>query len=160
MSEHWAMVQWQRHQQPFTDNQYSREHVWKFDGGSEILASASPIGVPVPYSNPAYVDPEEAFVASLSSCHMLWFLSIAAKHQFVVESYTDQAIGLLSKNEAGKLAITRVSLHPQVTFAGDNLPTAQQIEEMHEKAHQSCFLANSVKAEVVLESHSAKVFPI
>lgn len=150
MSEHTATVQWQRNQAQFTDNRYSREHSWEFDGGAKIPASSSPDVVPVPYSNPACVDPEEAFVASLSSCHMLWFLSIAAKKKFVVESYTDQAIGFMNKNEAGKLAITRVHLHPQIVFAGGNLPTTEQIEKMHEAAHHSCFLASSVKAEVVV----------
>ena len=152
MFEHIAVVQWQRNQAKFTDNQYSREHIWKFDGGVEILASSSPHVVPVPYSNAACVDPEEAFIASLSSCHMLWFLSIAAKKKFVVESYTDQAIGLMSKNEDGKLAITRVNLRPQVIFAGDNLPTTKQIEEIHNQAHHSCFLANSVKTEIIVEA--------
>ncbi len=152
MFEHIAVVQWQRNQAKFTDNQYSREHIWKFDGGVEILASSSPHVVPVPYSNAACVDPEEAFIASLSSCHMLWFLSIAAKKKFVVDSYTDQAIGLMSKNEDGKLAITRVNLRPQVIFAGDNLPTTKQIEEIHNQAHHSCFLANSVKTEIIVEA--------
>ena len=152
MFEHIAVVQWQRNQATFTDNQYSREHIWKFDGGVEILASSSPHVVPVPYSNAACVDPEEAFIASLSSCHMLWFLSIAAKKKFVVDSYTDQAIGLMSKNEDGKLAITRVNLRPQVIFAGDNLPTTKQIEEIHNQAHHSCFLANSVKTEIIVEA--------
>lgn len=152
MSEHIAIVQWKRSRAKFTDNRYSREHTWKFDGGVEVPASASPHVVPVPYSNPAYVDPEEAFVASLSSCHMLWFLSIAAKKKFVVESYTDQAVGVINKNEDGKLAITKVRLRPQVTFAGDNLPTEEQVEEMHEEAHHSCFLASSVKTQVIVEA--------
>ncbi|HBE17952.1 MAG TPA: peroxiredoxin [Cyanobacteria bacterium UBA11149] len=151
MSEHIAVVQWQRNEAKFIDRQYSREHVWKFDGGAEILASPSPHVVPIPYSNPAGVDPEEAFIASLSSCHMLWFLAIAAKKKFLVNSYQDRAIGLLSKGENGQLAITRVNLHPQIIFAEDNLPTAKQIEEMHEEAHRSCFIANSVKTEIIIE---------
>lgn len=152
MSEHFAIVQWQRNQAKFTDNQYSREHIWKFDGGAEILASSSPSVVPVPYSNAAYIDPEEAFIASLSSCHLLWFLSIAAKQNFVVESYIDNAVGLMSRIERGKFAITRVTLRPQVIFAGDNLPTTKQIEEIHDEAHHSCFIANSVKTEVIVEA--------
>ncbi|MCP2729627.1 OsmC family protein [Symplocastrum sp. BBK-W-15] len=138
-------------QAKFTDNKYSREHSWKFDGGAEIAASASPHIVPLPYSNPAYIDPEKAFIASLSSCHMLWFLSIAAKHKFIVDSYVDRAIGLLDKNEEGKLAITKVNLRPHVIFTGDNLPTDKQIEEMHETAHHNCFIANSVKTEILIE---------
>ncbi|BAZ33917.1 OsmC family protein (plasmid) [Cylindrospermum sp. NIES-4074] len=151
MSQHQVTVEWQRHQAKFVDNQYSREHLWKFDGGAEIAASSSPQVVPVPYSNAEYVDPEEAFIASLSSCHMLWFLSIAAKHKFVVESYTDRAVGVMSKNEEGKLAITSVHLYPQVIFGKDHLPTQEQIEAMHEEAHHSCFLASSVKAAVIIE---------
>ncbi|MBD3886355.1 OsmC family protein [Phormidium tenue FACHB-886] len=147
MSKHHAVVQWQRHQAQFVDNRYSREHVWKFDGGAEIAASASPRVVPVPYSNAACVDPEEAFIAALSSCHMLWFLSIAVQHQFVVESYTDRAVGWMSKGEDGKLAITKVDLRPEVVFAKDP-PTVEQLEEMHHEAHHRCFLANSVKTEI------------
>ncbi|RUS97615.1 hypothetical protein DSM106972_083520 [Dulcicalothrix desertica PCC 7102] len=101
MSEHIAIVEWKRSQAKFTDNKYSREHTWRFDGGIEIAASASPHVVPVPYSNPACIDPEEAFVASLSSCHMLFFLSIAAKSKFVVDNYIDKAVGIMEKNENG-----------------------------------------------------------
>ena len=155
MSQHFATIHWTRNQAKFTDTRYSREHTWRFDGGMEINASASPHNVSVPYANPAYIDPEEAFVASLSSCHMLWFLAIAAKQKFTVESYTDQAVGLMEKNEAGKVAITQVRLRPLIAFAGNPLPTHQQIEAMHEAAHDSCFLANSVKAEVIVEA-SAK----
>lgn len=155
MSQHHATVEWQRHQAKFVDNQYSREHLWKFDGGAEIAASSSPQVVPVPYSNAEYVDPEEAFIASLSSCHMLWFLAIAAKRKFVVESYTDRAVGVMSKNDEGKLAITSVHLYPQVIFGKDNLPTQEQIETMHEEAHHSCFLASSVKAAVIIEKVGA-----
>jgi organic hydroperoxide reductase OsmC/OhrA len=154
MSQHIATVSWQRHQAKFIDNRYSREHLWQFDGGSEINASASPQVVPVPFSNRNYIDPEEAFVASLSSCHMLWFLSIAAKKQFVVESYLDNAVGVMSKNEVGRLAITKVYLRPQIVFVGDRVPTPEQIAEMHEEAHRNCFLASSVKAEIVIESIS------
>ncbi|MDX2214850.1 MAG: OsmC family protein [Oculatellaceae cyanobacterium bins.114] len=152
MSEHFAIVQWYRSQEKFTDNRYSREHTWRFDGGAEVSASASPHVVPEPYSNAAYIDPEEAFIASLSSCHMLWFLSIAAKQKFVVESYVDQAVGIMDKNEQGKLAITTVYLRPQVAFAEDHSPTTQQIETMHEEAHHSCFLASSVKSAVIVEA--------
>jgi organic hydroperoxide reductase OsmC/OhrA len=150
LSEHLATVVWQRDRAKFVDNKYSRAHIWQFDGGLEIAASASPHVVPVPYSNLAAIDPEEAFVASLSSCHMLWFLSIAAQRKFVVESYSDRAVGLMEKNEEGKLAITQVRLQPQIDFTGEILPTASQVEEMHEAAHASCFLANSVKTQVII----------
>lgn len=150
MSEHFASVQWQRQADGFTDRRYSRQHVWKFDSGIEILASASPHVVPEPDANAACVDPEEAFVAAISSCHMLWFLAIAAKHQFIVDRYTDQAVGILEKNDEGKLAITKIYLNPQVVFSGDRLPTEQQIEDMHEAAHHRCFLANSVKSEIIV----------
>lgn len=155
MSQHHATVEWQRHQAKFVDNRYSREHIWKFDGGAELAASSSPQVVPIPYSNAEYVDPEEAFIASLSSCHMLWFLSIAAKHKFVVENYIDRAIGVMSKNEEGKLAITSIHLYPQVIFGEGSQPTQVQIEAMHEEAHHSCFLANSVKAAVIIEKVGA-----
>ena len=152
MSQHHATIQWQRHQAVFIDYQYNREHLWTFDGGAQIAASSSPQVVPIPYSNPDNVDPEEAFVASLASCHMLWFLSIAAKQDFVVENYTDHAVGIMGKNEAGKLAITSIHLHPQISFAADRPPTPAQIEAMHEEAHHSCFLANSVRTAIVVET--------
>jgi organic hydroperoxide reductase OsmC/OhrA len=157
VSQHHATVQWQRHQAQFTDNHYSREHLWIFDGGAQIAASSSPQVVPIPYSNPENVDPEEAFVASLISCHMLWFLSIAAKQNFVVESYTDHAIGVIGKNEAGNLAITSIHLHPQISFGADRPPTLAQIEAMHEEAHHSCFLANSVKTAIVVEKGGVQI---
>jgi len=155
MSEYVATVQWKRNEAKFTDNKYSREHIWEFDGGVEIPASSSPHVVPVPYSNAACVDPEEAFIASLSSCHMLWFLSIAAKKKFVVESYIDRVVGGMEKNEDGRLAITKIYLRPEVSFTGDNLPTEQQIKVIHEEAHHSCFLANSVKTEITVEAIAA-----
>jgi organic hydroperoxide reductase OsmC/OhrA len=155
MSEHIATIRWENSQEIFTDNKYSREHTWEFDGGVEVPASASPHVVPAPFSNSTCVDPEEAFVASLSSCHMLWFLSIAAKNKFVVESYTDQAIGIMDKDEDGKLAITTVHLCPKVTFVGEDLPTEEQIEKMHDEAHHNCFLANSVKAHITVTAVAA-----
>jgi organic hydroperoxide reductase OsmC/OhrA len=151
MSEHIAAICWKNRQEAFTDNRYSREHQWKFDGGVEVPASSSPYVVPVPYSNPGCVDPEEAFVAALASCHMLFFLAIAAKNQFIVERYSDRAVGIMAKNEAGKLAITTVKLFPQVAFLGENVPTQENIAAMHEQAHQECFLANSVKARITIE---------
>lgn len=152
MSEHLATIQWKRDRALFIDNRYSRDHTWQFDGGLAICASASSHTVREPYANPAFIDPEEAFVASLSSCHMLWFLAIAAKQKFIVESYTDQATGLMEQDKNGNLAITQVRLRPQIIFAGDNIPTHQQVEAMHETAHHSCFLANSVKTDIVVEA--------
>ena len=150
MAEYTATVQWQRQNAAFTDNQYSRAHLWRFDGGVAVPASSSPHVVPVPFSDPANVDPEEAFVAALASCHMLWFLSIAAKKRFVVDSYSDEAVGIMEQNSAGRLAITRVTLRPTIVFAGANLPTEAQIAQIHHLAHESCFIANSVKTEVVV----------
>ena len=126
------------------------------DGGVEVAASASPHVVRVPYANPACVDPEEAFVAALSSCHMLWFLDIAAKQKFVVESCTDAAVGTMEHNQEGKLAMTKVILRPQICFAVDNLPTDVQIQAIHEEAHHCCYLANSVKAEIIIEAIAAR----
>ena len=151
---------WQRNQANFVDKKYSREHIWKFDGGIEVGASSSPQVVPLPYSNPTCVDPEEAFVAALSSCHMLSFLYIAAKKKYVVESYSDRAVGYTNKIEGRKVAVTNVTLRPQVIFAGDNLPTERQVEEMHEEAHDICFIANSVKTEINIESDFTGVKPI
>lgn len=150
MSEHTATIKWRRNQATFIDNKYSREHIWQFDGGVEISASASSQVVPVPYSNPNYIDPEEAFVASISSCHMLWFLAIAAKKKFVVENYRDRAVGLMAKNKEGKLAIIKIELYPKISFTDDKLPTEKQIGQMHQEAHYNCFLANSVKTEIVI----------
>jgi organic hydroperoxide reductase OsmC/OhrA len=151
MSTYSATIRWERGDQPFTDNKYSRGHSWLFDGGVEVPASSSPHSVPPPYSQTNAVDPEEAFVASLSSCHMLWFLLIAAKRGFCVNSYLDNAEGVMAKNASGKPAMTRVTLRPKVVFVGNPLPAISDIESMHHKAHTECFIANSVKTEVLCE---------
>lgn len=151
MAEYTTTISWQRNGAAFTDNRYSRAHRWTFDGGAEIPASSSPHVVPLPLSDPAGVDPEEAFVASLSSCHMLWFLSIAAKQGFVVDRYVDQAIGVMERDANRRLAITRVMLRPAIEFSGTTQPTPAQIQELHHRAHEECFIANSVKTEVVIE---------
>jgi organic hydroperoxide reductase OsmC/OhrA len=151
MSNYSSEIVWKRGPQAFTDNKYSRKHVWRFDGGTEVSASSSPHVVPLPYSVANAVDPEEAFVASLSSCHMLWFLSIAAKRGFIVDEYRDEASGEMKKNDAGKLAMTEVVLRPEVKFSGSRLPDASQIHAMHHQAHEECFIANSVKTEVRCE---------
>ena len=152
VSVHTAEVSWVRNEAPFLDNQYSRVHRWSFDGGAVVQASSSPHVVRVPLSDPSCVDPEEAFVASLSSCHMLWFLGLAARKGYVVESYTDTAEGRMEKNADGKEAITKVTLRPLVVIAGEKPPADDSIEKLHHEAHESCFLASSVKTEIVIES--------
>jgi len=150
-SEHTATVKWQRGDRGFLDDNYSRGHVWEFDGGVSVPASASPHIVPLPKSVAENVDPEEAFVASLSSCHMLFYLSIAAKKRYIVDSYTDCSIGHMARNDQGKFAITKVTLRPNVAFSGDRQPTAEQLKKMHDQSHQQCFIANSVKTQVSTE---------
>ncbi|BEU04589.1 peroxiredoxin [Agarivorans sp. OAG1] len=148
MSEYFAIVEWQRQtDEAYTDNHYSRGHHWHFDGGQTVAASSSPHVVPLPYSVEANVDPEEAFVASLSSCHMLFFLSIAAKNRLVVDSYEDKAVGIMALNEQGKMAMTEVKLNPKVAFSGQEVSLAK-LEKMHHQAHQQCFIANSVTTKV------------
>lgn len=160
MGDYTAEVVWQRADQDFLDNRYSRKHRIRFDGGLEIAGSSSPHVVPIPMSDTAAVDPEEAFVAALSSCHMLWFLSIAAQHRFRIDTYLDMAVGKMSKNSDGKVAMTQVTLKPAVQFSGDRIPTPAQIEAMHHEAHEACYIANSVKTTVrcepVFESSKAR----
>jgi organic hydroperoxide reductase OsmC/OhrA len=151
MSEYYATVEWNRKGAVFTDNKYSRGHRWKFDGGIDVPASSSPHSVRLPFSIENAVDPEEALVAALSSCHMLTFLYLAAKKKFLVESYRDEAIGYMEKNEAGRLAITRVTLRPKIEFGGELIPTAADIEALHHGAHEECYIANSVKTDVRVE---------
>lgn len=151
MAEYGMELVWTREDAVFTDNRYSRRHRWLFDGGLEVSASASPHVVPVPLSDTAAVDPEEAFVASLASCHMLWLLSLAATHGYVVESYRDKAVGIIGKDRSGKLAMTMVTLHPAVHFVGERRPTAEQVVALHEEARGRCFIANSVKTDVRCE---------
>ena len=151
MVEHRSVVVWSRDCAAFTDNRYSRAHRWLFDGGVEVPASSSPQLVPLPMSVSAAVDPEEAFVASLSSCHMLWFLSIASRRGFVVDGYRDEAVGVMGTDEFGRSAMTRVTLHPDVEFLGDRRPSANDVVALHGEAHDNCFLARSVKAEVRCE---------
>ncbi|MBL8443040.1 MAG: OsmC family protein, partial [Zoogloeaceae bacterium] len=137
--------------QKFIDNRYSRKHILRFDSGIEIAGSSSPHVVPLPYSALDAVDPEEAFVASLASCHMLWFLSIAVKHGFVVDDYHDAAEGVMARNTEGKLMMTVVTLRPAVRFSGERTPTDAELQELHHLAHCECFIANSVKTEVRCE---------
>ena len=151
MSEYVATIRWQRGEQEFIDDRYSRGHQWEFDGGIKVPASASPSIVPPPMSVAENVDPEEAFVASLSSCHMLFFLSLAAKRRFVIDEYTDGAVGYLGKSDDGKMVMTRVVLKPDTSWSGEKIPSQQQVQKMHHRAHELCFIANSVTSEVVLE---------
>jgi organic hydroperoxide reductase OsmC/OhrA len=151
MPEYSAKISWLRGNASFIDNRYSRAHSWRFDGGIEVPASSSPHVVPVPMSVEAAVDPEEAFIASLASCHMLWFLSLAAAQHFCVDSYVDAAVGVLGKNAAGKVAMTTVTLKPRVEFSGEHRPTPVAFEALHHKAHEKCFIANSVTTDVRCE---------
>ncbi|EGJ12433.1 MULTISPECIES: OsmC family protein [Rubrivivax] len=152
MSEHHAQVEWRRQPaEAFTDQRYSRLHALRFDGGAEIAASASPGVVPLPYSNASAVDPEELFVASLASCHMLWFLSLAASAGWRVDSYVDDAVGTMGRDEQGRPFLTTVTLRPRVRLAGDAVPEAARLAVLHHRAHEACFIANSVKTEVRLE---------
>jgi organic hydroperoxide reductase OsmC/OhrA len=145
-----ATVAWERNGARFIDNKYSRLHKWQFDGGTEVPASSSPHVVRPPLSEPAAVDPEEAFVAALSSCHMLWFLALAAKQGLVVETYTDAAVAEMGRNANGKTFVSRITLRPTVVFA-EPKPSAEQFESLHRRAHEECYIANSVNSEVRLE---------
>jgi organic hydroperoxide reductase OsmC/OhrA len=151
MTDHTAVVLWDRQGAVFTDRRYSRGHRWQFDGGIEIAASSSPHVVPVPLSTVEAVDPEEAFVASLSSCHMLWFLSIAAGHRIVVDSYRDQATGSMGRDASGSLWMAQVTLRPRVHFIGRHRPEAERVLAMHHEAHEQCFLARSVRTGIRIE---------
>jgi organic hydroperoxide reductase OsmC/OhrA len=146
-----ATVTWTRQGAAFTDQRYSRAHTWRFDGGITVPASSSPLSVRLPYSVAEAVDPEEAFVAALSSCHMLTFLYVAAKQGFVVDQYDDDAVGEMTKNESGKFWVSKVTLAPAITFASEKRPTQEQLDELHHLAHAECYIANSVKSEVVIQ---------
>ncbi|MEZ8772300.1 OsmC family protein [Vibrio sp. 10N.247.310.17] len=151
MSEYSAVIRWARgDDEAFSDNQYSRGHMWEFDGGVTVPASSSPHVVPLPFSVEANVDPEEAFIAALSSCHMLTFLGIAAKQKYVIDSYVDDAVGVLEEDESGRSSVTKVTLRPDIVFSGSKIPTAKQLDKLHHLAHKNCFIANSVKTEIVV----------
>lgn len=145
-----ATIEWTRGDAAFVDNKYPRAHRWRFDGGVVVRGSSSPHVVPLPHSDASAVDPEEAFVASLSSCHMLWFLSLAAQRGFTVDAYVDEASGTLARNKDRKLAMTEVVLRPRVRFHGAP-PDAATHEALHHAAHEACFIANSVTSEVRVE---------
>jgi organic hydroperoxide reductase OsmC/OhrA len=148
MSEHKISLEWKRESESFSYESYNRDHVSVFEGGARISASAAPAY----RGNPAPVNSEEGLIAALSSCHMLTFLAMAAKKHFVVDRYSDQAVGFLEKNQKGKLGITRVILHPRIAFGGTTPPTPEQIVALHEGSHSECFIANSVTTEVTVEA--------
>lgn len=149
--EYCARIHWQRGTAVFTDNRYSRAHTWSFDGGVEVPASSSPHVVRVPLSSEQAVDPEEALIAALASCHMLFFLSLAATRGFCIDDYTDDAVGIMGKNAAGRNAMLRVTLRPRVRFSGERLAAREEQLALHHRAHEECFIANSVTTEVLCE---------
>ncbi len=145
---------WSRGDTPaaeFLASRYSRRHLLRFDGGADVAGSSSPHSVPLPYSDAAAVDPEEAFVSSLSSCHMLFFLAFAAKRGYCIDRYADAASGELERDSAGRMSMTVVTLRPAVDFSGDRRPSAADIAQLHHQAHEACYIANSVKTEVRVE---------
>lgn len=147
-----ARISWQRDSAVASGGGYNRAHVWSFDGGVTVPASASPAHVPAPYSAVDAVDPEEAVVAAASSCHMLVFLWLAARRGLIAESYIDDASAALERNADGKLALGRITLRPQVRFEGDRSPSAEELTALHHEAHEGCYVANSLKCEVVVEA--------
>jgi organic hydroperoxide reductase OsmC/OhrA len=152
MSTYTATVRWKRGADDvFAQGRYTRAHEWAFDGGAVVLASASPHVVPKPYSDEAGVDPEEAFIASLASCHMLFFLDFARRAGFVIDSYEDRGEGVLEKNADGRIAMTRVTLRPHIEWGGDKRPDDAAIADLHHRAHEACFIANSVTTKVTVE---------
>jgi organic hydroperoxide reductase OsmC/OhrA len=149
MARHEAEIRWQRTaDEAFTDRRYSRAHTWHFDGGAQLPASSSPHGVPLPFSRPEYVDPEEALVAAIASCHMLTFLFLAAKRGYVVDRYVDPSIGEMGRNEEGRPAVTRVTLRPEIHFSGPRIPDDAAVHALHHQAHAECIIANSVRAAI------------
>ena len=147
MSEYVATVEWTRGDQPFSDRRYSRAHDWRFDGGAVVRGSSAPSSVPLPMSDPAAVDPEEALVAAVSSCHMLFFLDFAARAGLVVDRYLDEAVAVMGRDDRGKTAITEVTLRPAIDFAGGP-PDAATLDALHHRAHEACYIANSIRAPV------------
>jgi organic hydroperoxide reductase OsmC/OhrA len=148
MHRYRATIRWEHTTGDFRKGTYSREHTWSFDGGVTVPASSSPQVVREPYSNAAAVDPEEALVAACSSCHALSFLYVAQLRGFEVEKYEDEAVGVMTANEQKQLWVSAVELSPRITWSGEKVPTAQELEEMHERAHRECYIANSVKSEI------------
>ena len=148
---HIATIQWQRNEHVFSDGKYSRAHRWFFDGGAEVEASPSPHIVPAPMSVAENVDPEEAFIAAVSSCHMLFFLEIACKNKFVIDRYDDPATGTMTENERGRLFVSKIVLRPEIVFIGERIPDLAKLEKMHHQSHEMCFIANSILTDVVVD---------
>jgi organic hydroperoxide reductase OsmC/OhrA len=151
MSIHTAVISWRRTGPDFAGGKYSREHTWTFDGGLVVPASASPSVVPAPFSNPANLDPEEAFLAAVSSCHMLTYVFLASRQGFQVDSYDDEAMGTMTKNERGIPWVSDIALRPRITYSGQKQPTAVDEDHLHHSAHEQCFIANSIKTRVKVE---------
>lgn len=149
---HTAMIRWTRSGPDFAKGKYSREHTWTFDGGATVAASPSPHVVPAPWSNPANVDPEEAFVAAIASCHMLTFVWLASREGFVADSYEDQAVGVMAKNDQGVPWVAEVKLRPRITWSGAKHPTPADLERLHHKSHEQCYVAQSVKTAVTVNA--------
>jgi organic hydroperoxide reductase OsmC/OhrA len=152
MHRYKARIDWQREGDDFARGRYSRAHRWSFDGGIRVAASASPLVVPLPFSSERAIDPEEALVAAAASCHMLSFLHVASKRGFVVERYEDDAEGIMERNARGRYAVTRITLRPRIIFAGAGQPNAADLAGLHHAAHEECYIANSISAEIVVEA--------
>jgi organic hydroperoxide reductase OsmC/OhrA len=161
MASYTAKVSWSRKpDEAFTDGRFSRAHVWAFDGGAAVPASSSPQVVRPPLSDPAGVDPEEALVAALSSCHMLFFLEFARQNGFVVDSYVDDAAGSVGKGADGRIRMTSVALKPHLVFGGEKRPSQADVETLHHKAHDACYIANSVNCEIKVEGENEGLAPV
>jgi organic hydroperoxide reductase OsmC/OhrA len=152
MTEHRAHIRWRRAGPDFANGRYSREHTWSFDGGLTVPASPSPSAVPAPYSNPAHVDPEEAFVAAIASCHMLTFLWLAATAGYCADRYDDEAVGMMTRNERGVPWVSAVTLRPRIAWSGARLPGPADLERLHREAHEQCFIANSVRTDIRVQA--------
>jgi len=155
MSEHKATIRWTHSRGDFLKGTYSREHTWTFDGGATVPASPSPSAVPKQYGNEANVDPEEAFVASISSCHMLTYLFVASRAGFEIASYEDEAVGTMTKNERGATWVSSVELRPRIVYRGDKRPSKADEDRLHHLAHEQCFIANSVKTSIAVKPVNA-----
>jgi organic hydroperoxide reductase OsmC/OhrA len=160
VSEHKAIISWKRTSPDFLKGRYSREHTWTFDGGITVPASPSPSAVPAPYSNPAHVDPEEAYVAAVSSCHMLTYLYLAYRQGFQVDSYQDEAVGSMTKNEKGIPWVSSIKLNPKITYSGEKLPAAAEEQRLHHLAHEQCYISNSIRTEVTVGSGQPEAEPV
>lgn len=150
MSDYTAVIEWSRGDQPFLDNRYARAHNWRFDGGAVVRGSSAPGSVPIPMSDPAAVDPEEAVVAAVSSCHMLFFLAYAAKSGLIVDHYEDHAVGTLARDDRSKVSLTTITLRPSVRFSGE-APGAATLTDLHHRAHEACYISNSLRSDVRIE---------